>query len=132
MHQDDLELDYGQMEGEIPEPTETIRESYQMKGKASLCPVCPARFTNVRWHVLCSHLPWYIASNSACWTCKIQFTQERLFQVHTINFHDNKEDPHTFSAHEHGDTWVKLMNGLQREITNQLGMTTLSINFIHN
>jgi hypothetical protein len=64
MHQDDLELDYGQMEGEIPEPTETIRESYQMKGKASLCPVCPARFTNVRWHVLCSHLPWYIAPNS--------------------------------------------------------------------
>ena len=127
MHQDDLELDYGPMEGEIPEPNETIRGSSQRKGKTSLCPVCPARFTNVRRHVLCSHLPWYTAPNSACWTCKIQFAQERLFQVHTINFHDNKVDPHRFSADEHGDTWVKLMNGLLLEIANQLGITTLSL-----
>jgi hypothetical protein len=73
-----------------------------------------------------SHLPWYIAPNSACWTCKIQFAQERLFQLHNINFHDNKEDPHKFSADEHGDTWVKLMNGLLLKIANQLGITTLS------
>jgi hypothetical protein len=114
------------MEGEIPKPNETIRGSSQRKGKTSLCPVCPARFTNVRRHVLCSHLPWYIAPNSACWTCKIQFAQEKLFQVHNINFHDNKEDPHKFSADEHGDTWVKLMNGLLLKIANQLGITTLS------
>ena len=54
------------------------------------------------------------------------FAQERLFQVHTINFHENKEDPHNFPAYEHGDAWVKVMKRLLFEIANQLGMTTLS------
>ncbi|CAG2254367.1 tatD [Mytilus edulis] len=84
---DDFEPDYEPIEGEIPEPRSTIRGSSKRKSKVQSCPVCQGRFTNVRRHVICSHLPWYTSPLTACWTCKLQLAQEKLVQVHIINIY---------------------------------------------
>ena len=79
-----------------------------------------SRFTNVRRHVILSHLPWYVSPFTACWTCKVQLAQERLIQVHVIEYHNKVDTPHTFSLETHGNRWIYLMNGLLLEISNQL------------
>jgi hypothetical protein len=62
--EDTLELDNDLMDDEVPEPTNRVRGSSQKKNTSSPCPVCPARFTNVRRHVIVSHLPWYFSCNN--------------------------------------------------------------------
>ena len=125
MYEDEFEPDYGPMDGEIPEPTSKIRGSSQ-KNKSSPCPVCPARFTNVRRHVLCSHVPWYVSPLTACWTCKLQFAQTRLLDVHLSEIHNQEAQtsPHKFSETEYGSRWVHLMNNLLAEIGNYFGLST--------
>ena len=66
---DELELDYGPMDDEVTEPTNKVRGSSQKKNQSSPCPVCPARFTNVRKHVIVSHLPWYVSPFTAVSAC---------------------------------------------------------------
>lgn len=60
MIEDEFELDYGPMEGEIPDQDtkDRIRGTTKKTGKGRLCPVCQGRFTNVRRHLLYMHLPW--------------------------------------------------------------------------
>lgn len=105
------------MDEEIPE--NRIRGSSRNSKKSVPCPVCPGRFTNVRRHVLCGHLPWYSMPLTCCWTCHIQFAQERLLKVHTIEHHNKEEKPHTFTK-EYEERWVHMMNGLLREIATRL------------
>ncbi|CAG2212562.1 tatD [Mytilus edulis] len=117
---DDFEPDYEPIEGEIPEPRSTIRGSSKRKSKVQSCPVCQGRFTNVRRHVICSHLPWYTSPLTACWTCKLQLAQEKLVQVHIINIHNSQEEPHKFDTLQHGKRWTYLMNGLLDDIAKRI------------
>ncbi|XP_063442890.1 putative deoxyribonuclease TATDN2 [Mytilus trossulus] len=117
---DDFEPDYEPIEGEIPEPRSTIRGSSKRKSKVQSCPICQGRFTNVRRHVICSHLPWYTSPLTACWTCKLQLAQEKLVQVHMVNIHNSQEEQHKFDTLQHGKRWTYLMNGLLDDIAKRI------------
>lgn len=68
-------LDYGRMENEIQQLGNLIRGSVKYDKKGRPCPMCQSRFTNIRRHVLNSHLPWYIAPLTTCKICKLKFGQ---------------------------------------------------------
>ncbi|CAC5398171.1 unnamed protein product [Mytilus coruscus] len=122
MMDDAFEPDYESIEAEIPETRSTIRGNSKRKGKVQSCPVCPDRFTNVRRNVICFHLPWYTLPITACWTCRLQLAQEKLVQVHMINTHSSREEPHTFDILKHGNKWIYLINGLLDEICKRVSV----------
>lgn len=124
--EDDFVPDYDPEEDEIPVTRASVRGSSQRKERVQVCPACPGRFTNVRRHVICNHLPWYMFPTTACWICKLQFSQARLLQVHQLNFHPEGEE-NTFNLKHHGKRWVHLVNGLLQGISEQLRVTTESL-----
>lgn len=125
MMEDELKLDYGPMEGEIPDQDSKNRiRGTTQTGKGRLCPVCQGRFTNVRRHVLHMHLPWYTAPLTACWSCNCQFGQERMLQVHIIERHNSESEGHCYGE-QYGNIWVERMNGLLLELCQQYNRTTL-------
>lgn len=123
LEDDDFIPDYEPAEEDIPTRRITvIKGASKRKERVQTCPVCPGVFTNVRRHVISRHVPWYIAPNTACWTCKIQLTQDGIVQVHTNNIHYLQEGQHSFKEEEHGKLWCHLINGLLQEIANRLNL----------
>lgn len=112
--------DYGPMEDEIQKPENRIRGSAKDDKKGRPCPVCQGRLTNIRRHVLNSHLPWYIAPLTACKICKLQFGQERMLEIHQENFHDRQKG--TLAIKD----WVEKMNGLLDALWRKLKLKSLN------
>jgi hypothetical protein len=75
------------------------------------CPSCPGRFTNVRRHVLRNHLPWYISPATACWECRLQYSQTSLLDTHLKEFHNASAEGQKFDSSRH-QLWVEVVNGL--------------------
>ena len=98
MIEDEFELDYRPLEGEIPDQDtkDRIRGTTQKTGKGRPSPMCKGRFTNVRRHVLNMQLPWYTAPLTACWSCKFQFGKERMLQVHIMERHNSENEGHRY------------------------------------
>ena len=112
--------DYGPMEDEIQKPENQIRGSAKDDKKGRPCPVCQGRLTNIRRHVLNSHLPWHIAPFTACKICKLQFGQERMLEIHQENFHDRQKG--TLAIKD----WVEKMNGLLDALWRKLKLKSLN------
>ena len=92
--------DYGPLDGEIPDVQNKISAVTARSSKGRKCPSCPGRFTNVRRHVLRSHLPWYVSPTTACWQCKLQFGQESLLNGHIAELHNSVPEGRKFEGGE--------------------------------
>ncbi|CAC5422812.1 unnamed protein product [Mytilus coruscus] len=87
---DEFEPDYGPFEDELPKNDASyIRASTKRYNKGRKCPTCAGIFTNVSRHVLRTHLPWYVAAQTACWQCKIQFAQNSVLDTHIAECHQS-------------------------------------------
>ncbi|CAG2207161.1 tatD [Mytilus edulis] len=128
MHEDDeFEPDYGPFEDELPKNDAMyIRASTKRYNKGRKCPTCAGIFTNVSRHVLRTHLPWYVAAQTACWQCKIQFAQNSVLDAHIAECHqsDIKNTSIKFSEDKY-ERWVNLMNGLLDVVSKELECDTL-------
>ncbi|CAG2227153.1 unnamed protein product [Mytilus edulis] len=103
-----------------------IRASTKRYNKGKKCPTCAGIFTNVSRHVLRTHLPWYVAAQTACWQCKIQFAQNSVLDAHIAECHqsDIKNTSIKFSEDKY-ERWVNLMNGLLDVVSKELECDTL-------
>ncbi len=118
--EDSFVPDYDEMGIAHSDTTKVRGAAVQRKGNP--CPLCPARFTHVRRHVLQEHLPWYAAPEMACWHCGHQEGQKSFTRKHLLQHHP--EDTNGF-----GDglviKYLELMHGFLWAITKHLGMGTL-------
>ena len=99
-------------ENELPKTDSNYsrgRTNRHNKGRRS--PSCPGRFTNLRRHLLRNHLPWYISPATACWECRLQYSQTSLLDTHLKEFHNASAEGRKFDSRTHR-LWVELVNGL--------------------
>lgn len=74
--------------------------------KAQPCCICKGKINIVRRHVLTSHLPWYVAPLTACWSCKIQFGQRWALAFYCSAVHNGSQDSLYKTSQLH--SWVEL------------------------
>ena len=81
------------------------------------CPVCQQRVgdSRLRRHIEARHLPWWIAPDRACWSCRVQESSiSRRMQRHG--------DPCPPAMTEgNAGQWTQLCNGILRYIRHDLG-----------
>ena len=89
--------------------------SPRAEGDGFYCPVCRRRVSvRARRHIEVNHLPWWIAPDRACWSCRRWEPSLGLLQAR----HD--ESCQTSLTEERATTWVHLCNGLLRMIHRDL------------
>ena len=72
-----------------PSPPKIQGATNTKKGKT--CPICLAKFTHVKRHVMKDHLPWYATPETCCPTCKINFGQKHFLEKHNEETHNNNQ-----------------------------------------
>lgn len=80
----DDKLDYGPLNGEIPDRLEEDAKIKTVVGTRA----SPVRFTKARKIVSHKHLPWYTYALTACWTYHKQFGQIKLLENHCLQIHN--------------------------------------------
>ena len=72
----------------VPSPlvgNEPTMDAVQRAHVGSQCPLCPNSFKKLKRHILYSHLPWYWAGSTACFSCKVQcFDLSCLNKFHNL------------------------------------------------
>ncbi|XP_062584620.1 uncharacterized protein LOC134246314, partial [Saccostrea cucullata] len=68
-------------------PSKVPGSTTSKRGKP--CPICTAKFTHVKRHVIKDHLPWYAYPSTCCPTCKINFGQKHFLDMHVENQRNN-------------------------------------------
>lgn len=120
MEQYEEELDYE--DDEVQE--EDIRE-VSHRGAAPdnanrrKCDICQHRFTMPRNHTLQTHLPWYVAPDTACWICGTQ--QINFIDKHVRERHSTNQIAARFTNRD--NMYVELINGLFHELARLLEVT---------
>ena len=115
--EEDFKPDYefGSDMEDPPSPSKIQGSTTSKKGKR--CPMCSAKFTHVKRHVIKDHLPWYASPSTCCSACRINFGQERFLDIHNENHHNNN------LTSRHFDTfWVDFMFGLLLRIVHVLNL----------
>ena len=91
------------------------------KAHARLCDICLGPFNHPWRHAVQSHLPWYVAPQTACWVCGTQEQTEKFLQKHIQRCHPSNSKAPTFENRD--IMYVQLMNGLFLELSKFLNVT---------
>ncbi|XP_061186478.1 uncharacterized protein LOC133194546 [Saccostrea echinata] len=110
----DYEPEYDQL---LSPPSRVPGSATSKRGKP--CPICMAKFTHVKRHVIKDHLPWYTYPSTCCPTCRINFGQKHFLDVHVENQHNNNSPSQQF-AH----FWMDFMYYLFLQIIHILKLET--------
>lgn len=90
---------------EPPSPPKIQGATKSKKGKP--CPVCLAKFTHVKRHIIKDHLPWYASPSTCCSVCHINFGQAHFLDIHNQKNHNNN-----YTSQHLDIFWVDFMFGL--------------------
>ena len=85
-----------------PSPPKIQGATNTKKGKTY--PICLAKFTHVKRHVMKDHLPWYATPETCCPTCKINFGQKHFLEKHNEETHNNNQSKNSLDKF-----WVDFM-----------------------
>ena len=97
------------------------------KGKYHTCKLCPDGFftsTPVRRHAVRAHLPWFIAPETACWTCQMQCGSANLLNRHLADTKTEMDDGEiqmhaTFSSGRVLE-WCELSHGFLQQMADRV------------
>ncbi|CAG2208693.1 tatD [Mytilus edulis] len=83
-------------------------------------------------HTAKLHLPWYVAAESACFHCNLQFSQVTMLKHHINETHPEVDSEAKFGPDKY-QMWVQLVNGLLRELARMLEVSYPDglVNFIN-
>ena len=107
----DLEESHFEPDYEEDMPLHHIQGS-TLRKKGKKCPVCKAKFTHVRRHVIQEHIPWYIYPKTSCWICELGFGQERFLKLHIEKEHFDNSSSCRFQINIHGQLWMDKITAL--------------------
>ncbi|CAG2227663.1 tatD [Mytilus edulis] len=118
------ELDYEEEENQdhLTEPKRQVAirgEATNVRLRHRECDICFHTFTNPRRHTIQTHLPWYVAPETACWICGTQEQTANFLNKHITRCHPTNAIDATFKNRE--VMYAELMNGLLRELARALG-----------
>ncbi|CAC5358488.1 unnamed protein product [Mytilus coruscus] len=116
------ELDYEEDQDHLNEPKRQVAirgEAKNVRLRHRECDICFHTFTNPRRHTIQTHLPWYVAPETACWICGTQEQTANFLSKHITRCHPTNSIDATFKNRE--VMYAELMNGLLRELARALG-----------
>ncbi|CAC5376097.1 unnamed protein product [Mytilus coruscus] len=116
------ELDYEEDQDHLNEAKRRVAirgEAKNVRLRHRECDICFHTFTNPRRHAIQTHLPWYVAPETACWICGTQEQTTNFLNKHITRCHPTNSVDATFKNRE--VMYDELMNGLLRELARALG-----------
>ena len=95
--------------------TEEPRSGRGREHEYKLCSTCTFISTPLGSHAVRHHLPWFVAPDTACWTCKRQYGSSGQLKKHVdeeriksdLEPHVDQDPPHMFGQ-EHVVEWCEL------------------------
>ncbi|CAC5404212.1 tatD [Mytilus coruscus] len=111
------ELDYEEDQDHLNEPKRQVAirgEAKNVRLRHRECDICFHTFTNPRRHTIQTHLPWYVAPETACWICGTQEQTANFLSKHITRCHPTNSIDATFKNRE--VMYAELMNGLLRDL----------------
>ncbi|CAC5425679.1 tatD [Mytilus coruscus] len=115
------ELDYEEDQDHLNEPKRQVAfrgEAKNVRLRHRECDICFHTFTYPRRHTIQTHLPWYVAPETACWICGTQEQTANFLSKHITRCHPTNSIDATFKNRE--VMYAELMNGLLRELARAL------------